>query len=149
MTRIFQQPFLKVNGFWAILQVAFVGSILLTGCTAPTHLANTPEPPQDEEMHQRIALWKDVHISKVIQKWGEPKAVSNHGVAQKTYTWEMPVHDFLTGREIQMKGFQLQPGQPIHRPRRQGGIWDVKLTFYTRPNGTIYKTDVTQHPPPR
>ena len=48
----------------------FVVSILFMGCTAPAHLMHQSEPTQAEKMQQTIAVWKDTHISKAIQKWG-------------------------------------------------------------------------------
>ena len=57
-----------MNRFLLVLPLVFIASILLVGCTAPAHLVNKSEPTQDEKLQQTIAVWKDTHISKAIQK---------------------------------------------------------------------------------
>ena len=54
-------------------------STLFAGCTAPAHLMHKSEPTQDEKMQQTIAVWKDTHISKAVEKWGVPNEVSDDG----------------------------------------------------------------------
>lgn len=134
----------------------FVVSILLAGCTAPVHLMHKSEPTQNEKMQQTIAVWKDTHISKAIQKWGSPTEISDDGTGWQTYMWKIPVHGFLAKPEVRMQGFQLRQDHQIH-PRRPptgmravGGIhistgYTYQLTFYTRPNGVISKTDIKKN----
>ena len=142
-----------MNRFLLVLPLVFIASILLVGCTAPAHLVNKSEPTQDEKMQQTIAVWKDTHISKAIQQWGPPDDVSDNGTGWHTYIWEIPVHSFLAKQESRARGFQLRQDHAIHPRRRPGGMravggtyistgYTYQLTFYTRPNGTIYKTDI-------
>lgn len=134
----------------------FVVSILFMGCTAPAHLMHTSEPTQDEKMQQTIAVWKGKHISKALQKWGPPTEVSDDGTGWQTYSWEIPVHGFLAGQEGRMQGFQLRQDHQIHPRRRPGGMravggtyistdYTYQLTFYTRPDGVISKTDIKKN----
>lgn len=133
--------------------LAFVASLLIVGCTAPAHLIHISELSQDEKMQQTIAVWKDTHISKAIQKWGSPNEVSDDGTGWQTYIWQIPVPGFLAGQEGRMPGFQLRQDHQIHPRCRPGGMravggtyistgYTYQLTFYTRPNGAIYKTDI-------
>ena len=133
--------------------LAFVASLLIVGCTAPAHLTHTSELSQDEKMQQTIAVWKDTHISKAIQKWGSPNEVSDNGTGWQTYIWQIPVHGFLAKQEGRMQGFHLRQNHQIHPRRPPSGMravggtyistgYTYQLTFYTRPNGTIYKTDI-------
>ena len=136
--------------------LTFVVSILLAGCTAPAHLMHQSEPTQAEKMQQTIAVWKGKHISKALQKWGAPTEVSDDGTGWQTYIWEIPVHGFLAGQEGRMPGFQLRQDHQIHPRRRPGGMRAVggryistdhtyQLTFYTRPDGIISKTDIKKN----
>ena len=131
-------------------------SILFAGCTAPAHLMHTSEPTQDEKMQQTIAVWKDTHISKAIQKWGSPNEVSDDGTGWQTYIWDIPVHSFLPKQETRMLGFQFRqdpqiyPRQPLSGTRVVGGTYistdhTYQLTFYTRPDGVISKTDIKKN----
>ena len=131
-------------------------SILFAGCTAPAHLVNKSEPTQDEKMQQIIAVWKDIHISKAVQKWGSPTEVSDNGTGWHTYIWDIPVHGFLAKQESRARGFHLRQDHGIHPRRSPGGMragdgryiptgYTYQLTFYTRPNGTIYKTDIKKN----
>ena len=134
----------------------FLGSLLLAGCTAPAHLMHTSELTQAEKMQQTIAVWKDTHISKAIQKWGSPNEVSDDGTGWQTYIWEIPVHSFLPKQETRMLGFQLRqdpqiyPRKPLRGTRVVGGRYistdyTYQLTFYTRPDGVISKTDIKKN----
>ena len=139
-----------------LIPLMFVVSILLAGCTAPAHLMHTSEPTQDEKMQQTIAVWKGKHISKAIQKWGSPTEVSDDGTGWQTCIWEIPVHGFLAKQESRARGFQLRQDHEIHPQRRPGGMravggtyistdYTYQLTFYTRPDGTISKTDIKKN----
>lgn len=134
----------------------FVVSMLFVGCTAPAHLMNTSELSQDEKMQRTIAVWKEKHISKAIQKWGSPNEVSDDGTGWQTYIWEIPVHTFLPKQETRRLGFQLRqdpqvyPRLPFSGTRAVGGTYistdhTYKLTFYTRPDGIISKTDIKKN----
>ena len=154
VTRIFQQTFLKMNRFAFALYLAFVAGILLVGCTAPAHLRNrahpsTSELSPDEKMQQTIDRLKGTHISKMIRNWGSPKEINDDGTGWQIYIWHIPLWRYLGNQEHRMIP---RPGQ--HRPSRQdlGGLrqgvgraylstdYAYEITFYTRPNGIIYKT---------
>ena len=134
----------------------FIASILFASCTAPAHLMRKSEPTQDEKMQQTIAVWKDTHISKAVEKWGVPNEVSDDGTGWQTYIWEIPIHGFLPKQESRARGFQLRQDHQIHPRRRPGGMravggtyistgYTYQLTFYVRPNGTIYKTNIKKN----
>ena len=145
-----------MNRFTFTLYLAFVASILLIGCTAPAHLVNESEPTQAEKMQRTIGAWRGTHISKAIQKWGAPNEVNDDGTGWQLYIWHIPVHRFLAKREAAHEGFLLPQDQQIY-PRRApkkirgvGGIYlstghSYQLTFYTRPNGIISKTDIKKN----
>ena len=154
VTRVFQRPFLKMNRFAFTLHFAAIASILLAGCTAPAHLRDkahlsTLKLSPDEKMQQTIDAWKGTHISKAIQKWGSPKEVNDDGTGWQLYIWHIPVWRYLGSQEHRMIP---RPGQ--RRPSRQdldglrSGVgraylstdYAYEITFYTRPNGIIYKT---------
>ncbi len=139
-----------------LIPLIFLASMPLVGCTAPAHLMNTSELSQDEKMQRTIALWKEKHISKAIQKWGSPNEVSDDGTGWQTYIWEIPVHSFLPKQETRMLGFQLRqdpqiyPRRPFSGTRAVGGTYistdhTYQLTFYTRPDGIISKTDIKKN----
>ena len=145
ITRIFQQTFLKMNGFAFTLCLMLVGSILWAGCTAPAHLVQKSEPTQDEKIQQTMDRWKGTHISKAIQKWDSPNEVTkaNDGTGGQIYTWIIPVREFLVGPEAHILEFQLrQHSSSRHAARRANLSTDhtFKIVFYTRPDGAIYKT---------
>ena len=143
-----------MNRFAFPLYLAFIASILLAGCTTPAHLRNrahpsTSELSSEEKMQQTIGRWKGVHISKAIQKWGSPKEVNDDGIGWQTYIWQIPVHGFLPKQESRMLGSQRRQNPPIHSRgmRTVSGAYistgyTYQLTFYTRPNGIISKTDI-------
>ena len=152
--QIFQQTVLKMNRFAFTLHLAFIASILLAGCTAPAHLRQRAHPSTsdlspDEKVQQTIGKWKGTHISKAVQKWGSPKEVNGDGTGWQIYIWHVPVWRYLGNQEHRMRP---RPGQ--RRPSRQdlGGLrsgvggaylstdYAYEITFYTRPNGIIYKT---------
>ena len=157
MILIFQRTFLKMNRFAFPLYLAFIASILVVGCTAPAHLRDrahpsTAELSPDEKIQQTIARWRGVHISKAIQKWGSPKEVNDDGTGWQTYIWQIPVHGFLPKQESRILGSQLRQGHPIHSRgmRKVSGTYistgyTYQLTFYTRPNGIISKTDIKKN----
>ncbi|MDE0424997.1 MAG: hypothetical protein OXN25_09030 [Candidatus Poribacteria bacterium] len=131
-------------------------SILLVGCTAPAHLMHTSELSQEEKMQQTIAVWKDTHISKALQKWGSPTEVSDDGTGWQTYIWEIPVHGFLAKQESRARSYQLRQDHPIHPRHHRGGMravggryistdYTYQLTFYTRPDGVISKTEIKKN----
>ena len=138
------------------VSLAFVICLLFAGCTAPAHLTHISEPSQDEKMQQTIAVWKGTHILKAIQKWGAPNEVSDDGTGWQTYIWHIPVHGFLPKQETRTQGYQLRQDHQIHPLRRPGGMrvvggtyistgYTYQLTFYTRPNGIISKTDIKKN----
>ncbi len=144
-SRIFQQTFLRMNGFALTLCLGFVGSILLTGCTAPAHLAQKSEPIQDEKMQQTMDKWKGTHISKATQRWGSPSEVTsaNDGTGGQIYTWIIPVREFLVGPEVHISEFQRRHHSSNRQAARRENIstdHTFKIVFYTRPDGAIYKT---------
>lgn len=142
------------------LHFALVVSILLAGCTAPAHLQDrshpsTSELSPDEKMQQTIGRWKGVHISEAIQKWGSPGEVNDDGTGWQTYIWQIPVHGFLPRQESRMLGSQFRQDHPIHSRgmRAVSGTYistgyTYQLTFYTRPNGIIDKTDIKKNHDP-
>ena len=158
MILIFQRTFLKMNRFAFVLHFALVACILLVGCTAPAHLRDRSHPSiselsPDEKMQQTIGRWRGVHISKAIQKWGSPDEVNADGTGWQTLVWHIPVHGFLAKHGSQVRDSQLRQDHQIHPRRRPGGVLAVggtyistgytyQLTFYTRPNGIIDKTDI-------
>ena len=122
--------------------------LLLVGCTAPAHLVNKSEPTQDEKMQQTIAAWRGTHISKAIQRWGSPKEVNDDGTGWQTYIWHIPVWRYLGNQEHRMIP---RPGQRTPLKQNSVDLQGVRgtylstddayqFTFYTRPNGIIYKT---------
>ena len=149
-----------MNRFALPLYLAFIVSILLTGCAASAHLRHkahpsTTELSSDEKMQQTIVRWKGVHISKAIQKWGSPKEVNDDGTGWRTFVWQIPVHGFLPRQESRILGSQLRQGHPIHSRgmREVSGTYistgyTYQLTFYTRPNGIISKTNIKKNHDP-
>jgi hypothetical protein len=155
VSQIFQRTFLKMNRFAFSLYLAFIASILVAGCTAPAHLrdkphASTLELSSEEKMQQTIGRWRGIHISKATQKWGAPKEVNDDGTGWQTYIWQIPVHGFLPKQASRMLESQNRQGHPIHSPRGMRQVsgtyistgYTYQLTFYTRPNGIIDKTDI-------
>ena len=145
MSRIFQQTFLKINRFASVLCLAFVGSILMVGCTAPAHLVQKSEPTQDEKIQQNMDKWKGTHISKATQRWGSPSEVTkaNDGTGGQIYSWIVPVREFLVGPEVHISEFQLRHhSSSRHAARRENLSTDhtFKIVLYTRPDGIIHKT---------
>lgn len=146
-----------MNKFAFPLYLAFIVSILLVGCTSSAHLRDrahpsTSELSSEEKMQQTIARWKGAHISKAIQKWGSPGEVNDDGIGWQTYIWQIPVHGFLPRQESRMLGSQLRQDYPIHSRgmRAVSGTYistgyTYQLTFYTRPNGIIDKTDIKKN----
>ena len=153
-----------MNRFAFPLYLAFIVTVLAVGCTAPVHLRDrahpsTTELSSEEKMQQTMGKWKDVHISKAIQKWGSPKEVNDDGTGWKTYIWQIPVHGFLPKQESLMLGSQRRQDRPIHSRGMFRGMRTVsgtyiatgytyQLTFYTRPNGIISKTDIKKNHDP-
>ena len=110
-------------------------------------------------MQQTIGRWKGVHISKAIQKWGSPDEVNADGTGWQTFVWRIPVHGFLARQGSQVRDSQIRQDLQINPRRRPGGILAVggtyistgytyQLTFYTRPNGIISKTDIKKNHDP-
>ncbi|RKU21134.1 hypothetical protein C6499_22285 [Candidatus Poribacteria bacterium] len=144
VTRIFQQTFLKINRFAFTLHFVFIASILLAGCTAPAHLMNKSEPTQAEKLQQTTAVWKGEHISKAIQKWGPPHEVEDNGTDWKTYVWQVPVQAFVPHRSTNTVHRRVISRYPNGMRGVEGTSvstgYALHFTFYTRPNGIIYKT---------
>ena len=150
MTQIFQQIFLKMNKFTFTLHFAFVASILLAGCTAPAHLRqrahpSTSEFSPDEKMQQAIGRWRGTHISKAVQKYGSPNEVNNNGTDWHIYSWQMPMQTFLAPQRHRILS--------LRHPNGLNGVsgiilqtdYTYELTFYTRPDGIISKTDIKKN----
>lgn len=85
--------------------------------------------------------WKEKHISKVIQEWGTPHGIINDGTGSKIYIWQMPVLELLPreyhrigSRQRQINGFHSITGASVPTSDT------YEITFYTRPDGVIYKT---------
>lgn len=77
--------------------------------------------------------WKENHISKVIQEWGTPHGIINDGTGSKIYIWQMPVLELLP-REYHRIGFHSIIGASVPTSDT------YEITFYTHPDGVIYKT---------
>ncbi len=153
-----------MNRFAFPLYLAFIASILLSGCTAPAHLRNsshssTLELSPDEKIQQTIDRWRGVHSSKAIQKWGAPDEVNGDGTGWQTLVWHIPVHGFLARQGSQVRDSQLRQDHQIRSRRLSGGMravggtyvstgYTYQLTFYTRPDGIIDKTDIKQNHDP-
>ena len=125
-----------MNRFAFPLYLAFIVTVLAVGCTAPVHLRDrahpsTTELSSEEKMQQTIGKWKDVHISKAIQKWGSPKEVNDDGTGWKTYIWQIPVHGFLPKQESLMLGSQRRQDRPIHSPRYVPRYADSKWNIHS------------------
>ena len=145
VTRIFQQTFLKMNRFGFALHFAFVGSILLTGCTAPAHLRHKAHPStlelsSEERMQQTIGRWKGTHISKAVQKYGSPNEVNDNGTNWHIYIWRVPVQTFLAPQNHRIFSQRQHSGLNGVSGTILQTDYTYELTFYTRPNGIIYKT---------
>ena len=146
-----------MSRFVFALHFVFIATILFPGCTAPAHLTHTSAAlTQEEKMQQTINAWKGTHISKAIQKWGSPNEVSDDGTGWHTYIWQVPIHGFLAGQESRMQGFLPRQDHQIHPRRHISGMQGVRgtflstdytyqFTFYTHPNGIIYKTLAKQN----
>ena len=144
-----------MNRFAFALYFPFITGLLLAGCTASTYLMNAPEPSPEKEIRQTLESWKGTHISQAIQKWGSPGEVNDDGTGWQTYIWQIPVHGFLPRQESRILGSQLRQGHPIHSRgmRKVSGTYistgyTYQLTFYTRPNGIISKTDIKKNHDP-
>ena len=134
-----------MNRFTFPSYLVLIAGILLAGCTAPVHLRDRSHPSR----------WKGIHISKASQKWGLPKEVNDDGTGWQTYIWQIPIHGFLPRQESRMLGSQLRQDYPIHSRgmRTVSGTYistgyTYQLTFYTRPNGIIDKTEIKKNHDP-
>ena len=130
-----------MNTFRFAAYLVFIVGILLVGCTAPAHLVNKAEPTQDEKLQQTIAVWNGTHISKAIQKWGPPHEVDDNGTSWKTYVWQVPVHRFIANNTLHRTVTRRYPNGmrgAVGTSVSTGHV--LHFTFYTRPDGTIYKT---------
>ncbi len=143
--RVFQQTFLKINRFAFTLHFMFMASILLVGCTAPAHLRHrahpsTSELSPEEKMQQTIDRWKGTHISKAVQRWGLPKEVRGDGAGWQTYIWRVPVQTFLARQEHRILSRRHANGLTGVAGTILQTDYTYEITFYTRPDGVIYKT---------
>ena len=131
-----------MSRFLFIPYLAFIASILIMpGCTAPAHLRHTSEPTQAEKLQQTIDRWKGTHISKAIQKWGTPHEVNDHGTDWKTYVWQVPVPRFIANNTLHRTVTRRYP----NGMKGAAGTFistehTLHFTFFTRPDGIIYKT---------
>ena len=126
-----------------IRPLAFVASLLIVGCTAPSFLMNPPEPPlpsPKEKIQQTMEALMRSPISKAIQKWGAPHGLSDDDAGSRIYIWQVPAQAFLVSQD-----------NNTHSPRFSKVLNEVtethlptddiyELMFYTYPNGIIYKT---------
>ena len=85
--------------------------------------------------------WKEKRISKVIQEWGTPHGIINDGTGSKIYIWQMPVLELLPreyprigSRQRQINGSHSITGASVPTSDT------YEITFYTHPDGVIYKT---------
>ena len=118
-----------MDRFTCALYFAFIAGILSTGCSAPTYLMNAPEPSRDEKMRQALeslGSWNGKPISTVIEKWGVAHGVINDETGQQIHVWSLPVSGFLGEQEVTDKYVPID--------------YTYQLTFYTHPDGVIYKT---------
>lgn len=145
VTRIFQQTFLRNNRFSFAGHLAFIASILLAGCTAPAHLVQESVPTQDEKLQQTIGRWKGTHISKVVQKYGSPNEVNNNGIDWHTYVWQVPVQTFLAPQRHRILSRRYPNGLNGVSGTILQTDYTYELTFYTRPDGIISKTDIKKN----
>ena len=144
-TRVFQQTFLKMNRFVFTLHFAFIVNILLAGCTAPAHLRHKSKPSTselsaDEKMQQTIDRWKGTHISKATQKWGAPHSITGDGTGSHICIWQVPVQTFLARQEHRILSQRHANGLTGVAGTILQTDYTYEFTFYTRPNGVIYKT---------
>ncbi len=142
-----------MNRFTFPLYLAFITGTLLAGCTAPVHLRHRSHPSTSElssaeKMQRTIAVWKDTHISKAIQKWGSPNEVTGDGTGWQTYTWQIPVDTFLVQQDHQFCPRNLFGSSGVVGGKYISTGYTYQLTFYTRPNGTVYKTDIKKEHDP-
>ena len=143
--RVFQQTFLKINRFAFTLRFMFIASILLVGCTAPAHLRHRAHPSTsklspEEKVQQTIDRWKGTHISKAVQRWGSPKEVNDDGTGWQTYIWQVPVQTFLARQEHRILSQRHANGLTGVAGTILQTDYTYEFTFYTRPDGVIYKT---------
>ena len=85
--------------------------------------------------------WKEKHISKVIQEWGTPHGVIHDGTGSKIYIWQMPVLELLSREYHQIDSRQQQTNGFHSIIAASVPTSDTyEITFYTHPDGAIYKT---------
>ncbi len=132
-----------MNRFAFALYFSFIASTLLAGCTAPTFLMNPPEslqPSPEEKMQQTLEALTGNPISKAIQKWGTPHGISDDDAGSRIYIWQVPAQVFLTPQDdsLLFRRSSKALNRATEIPLPADNIYE--LTFYTHPNGVIYKT---------
>ena len=141
-----------MSKFLFVPYLAFIASILISGCTAPAHLRHkshpsTSELSSEEKMQQTIDIdrWKGTHISKAIQKWGAPNEANGDGTGWRIYTWKVPVQTFLAPQRHRIFNRRHNNGlKGASGPILQTD-YAYELIFYARPDGIISKTDVKRN----
>ena len=130
---------LKMNRLTFALYFTFITGLLFPGCAASTYLMNAPEPSPDKEVRQTLELWRGIHISQAIQKWGSPHEITGKEVGPKNYIWQM---------SVQTPTLQHANGPPSMSDIFSSSDILYELVFYTRSDGVIYKTDTRKHQSP-
>ncbi len=132
-----------MNRFAFALYFSFIASLLAAGCTTPSFLMNPPEslqPSPEEKIQQSMGALMGSPISKAIQKWGAPHGISNDDAGSRIYIWQVPAQAVFAPQDNSL--LSRRPSKALNRatetPLPADNIYE--LTFYTHPNGVIYKT---------
>ena len=85
--------------------------------------------------------WKEKHISKVTQEWGTPHGIIDDGTGSKIYIWQIPLLELLPRDYHRINSRQRQASGLHNITEISPATSDTcEVTFYTRPDGVIYKT---------
>ena len=137
-----------MNRLTLALCFPFITCLLFAGCTMPTYLMNPSEPSPEKEIRQTLELWRGIHISQAIQKWGSPHEITGKEVGRKNYIWQMSVRIPTLQQENQRLSRQHADSPPIRSDIFSSSDILYELVFYTRSDGVIYKTDTRKHQSP-
>ena len=132
-----------MNRFTSGLYFVFIVSLLVGGCTAPAFLMNPPESSPlspDEKAQQTMETLMGSPISKAIQKWGTPHGISDDDAGSRIYIWQISAQAFLAPQDN--SSLSRRSPKILNRATETPLLADniYELTFYTHPNGVIYKT---------
>ena len=121
----------------------FSSSNALYECIFYTH-SNGVIHKTDTRRHQNPideSDWKEKHISRAIQEWGTPHGITDDETGSKIYIWQIPVMELLPRAHHRISSRQRQTDD-LHSITGASVVTSetYELTFYTRPNGVIYKT---------